>query len=705
MGVGAPVLQERAAETRREGDYRLLWLASFLLAAPIQVARAQAPSGGPTLSPAVLRSVTPAGVTRGGTATLTLDGANLAGATEAVFSDPAIQGVISAGAGRNQVRVRARVGADTQPGIHRVYLHTPQGSTGAVTFAVSRWPERQEQEPNDTPGNGPTHSLPATFTGRLDQVGDQDCFRFRAEAGQEVVFEVVASQIRSRLGSLLSVHGEDGRILAQTEGMESSPDALLSCRFPEAGTYAVRVRDLENQAGSDVTYRLNVAAASLATGVFPLGVGRDGGTITLTGPGLGAGTIVKLPASSGTTHILQDTSVGPLVRPVALAVGEDPEIREPEGSHGDAASAHPVALPSVVNGRIGTADETDWYRFTAARGRTVVLEVNARRLGSPLDSVVEVRDRAGRPIERATLRCVAETSLVLNDRDSASTGLRLLNWNELGIHDTMYIRGEVIQITALPRGPDDDVRFRAVRGQRAGLLETTPSGHAVNSPIYKVQVHPPGRTFPPNGMPVFRIHYRNDDGGPLYGKDSRLTFTPPTDGEYLVRLADVRGEGSDRHAYRLTIRDPRPDFRLALAVEHPNLPAGGRIPVEVTADRLDGFDGEIGVRLAGLPTGIQATETTIQAGENSATLLLSDTGGGPGLRAGGPLRLVGTARIGGKEQTREVEPAGGRARVMVLGEPDLVVTTPLPRLVVRPGTEFKMDARIERQHGFAGRVP
>ena len=48
--------------------------------------------------------------------------------------------------------------------------------------------------------------------------------------------------------------------------------------------------------------------------------------------------------------------------------------------------------------------------------------------------------------------------------------------------------------------------------------------------MYKVELHPPGTTFPPNGLPVFPLTYRNDDGGPGYGKDCRSCSStrPPT---------------------------------------------------------------------------------------------------------------------------------------------------------------------------------
>src|SRR5437867_3589803 len=61
----------------------------LLAAAP---ARGAEPEGKPTVVPAVLRSIAPMGVVRGGTATFTLDGERLAGATGVFFDDAAITG-------------------------------------------------------------------------------------------------------------------------------------------------------------------------------------------------------------------------------------------------------------------------------------------------------------------------------------------------------------------------------------------------------------------------------------------------------------------------------------------------------------------------------------------------------------------------------------------------------------------------------------
>ena len=76
--------------------------------------------------------------------------------------------------------------------------------------------------------------------------------------------------------------------------------------------------------------------------------------------------------------------------------------------------------------------------------------------------------------------------------------------------------------------------------------------------------------LPPGYRTVFTLHYENDDDGERkLGRDSKLTFTAPADGDYLVRVSDVRGLGGDRFAYRLLIRRPQPDFSKRLTTGIP----------------------------------------------------------------------------------------------------------------------------------------
>ena len=216
------------------------------------------------------------------------------------------------------------------------------------------------------------------------------------------------------------------------------------------------------------------------------------------------------------------------------------------------------------------------------RAQRLLIEVHARRVGSPLDSTIEVLDAAGKPVGRSTLRCTARTCVVFRDHDSAAAGIRIETWNDLAMDDYVYVGNELLRIQQLPLNPDADCNFYAVGGQRLGFLDTTPGHHPIGAPIYKVEIHPPGTTFPPNGLPVFHLNYRNDDGGPGYGKDSRIFFDPPADGEYAVRVGDAREPGGPEFGYRLTVRPPRPDFTVSF---NPN--DSERVEGRVSADRRD----------------------------------------------------------------------------------------------------------------------
>src|SRR5262249_4317324 len=118
--------------------------------------------------------------------------------------------------------------------------------------------------------------------------------------------------------------------------------------------------------------------------------------------------------------------------------------------------------------------------------------------------------------------------------------------------------------------------------------------------------------------PLVTLFWRNDDGGAAFGKDSHLSFDPPADGEYQVRVSDARGEGGPQHAYRLTLRRPRPDFAVNFTPTAPSVWQGGAIPVTVNVDRRDGFDGEVQLKFDNLPHGFSAPAPNVLTGERSA---------------------------------------------------------------------------------------
>ena len=72
-----------------------------------------------------------------------------------------------------------------------------------------------------------------------------------------------------------------------------------------------------------------------------------------------------------------------------------PECFEKEPNN-DPAHAQKVKLPIIINGRIDRPDDWDVFQFTGRAGETIVAEVSARRLDSPLDSVLKLTDATGK---------------------------------------------------------------------------------------------------------------------------------------------------------------------------------------------------------------------------------------------------------------------------------------------------------------------
>ena len=643
--------------------------------------------------PPVLNKATPMTAVRGQTVHVKLEGQNLEGATEATTTPPGLKVVIAPGGTAVALDVDVTIPADVAPGSYPLTVKTPAGASAPLPFIVDRFSPVMEIEPNDSPRTGQKIALPATMVGAVGKAGDGDYYRFDAKAGQEVGVQLLTTAIGSKLEPILELTDAEGKVVAE------SANGLLGCTCPTAGAYAVGVRDRDYRGDATMFYRLNIGDIPIVTGVFPLGVQRGADAdVQVEGVHLGPNRTVhlKAPADAAAGARLPvplTTPNGPPLGDLSVLVGEFPEVTAVDGAV--------LPAPGTANGRIDKPGATTVYRFTAKKGQTLFLEVNARRLGSPLDSTIEILDGQGKPLPRATLRCLSKTYVVFRDHDSAGSGIRIETWTDLATDDYLLVGEELMRINQLPKGPDDDCQFFARGGQRLGYLGTTPTHHSNGQTMYKIAIHPPGTEFPPNGLPVVTLYWRNDDGGPGFGKDSRLVFDAPADGDYQVRVGDSRGQGGPLFAYRLTIRPPKPSFNISFTPTDPAVSKGSALPITATADRIDEYDGPINIHLENLPPGFSAPAATIPAGEFSTSFALFAEPTAATAPGAVPLKLTAHAIIDGKEVMREA--AGGLPKVVEPG--DLVTTTEQSEVAVAPGGEVRVTAKVERRNGFAGRIP
>ena len=318
--------------------------------------------------------------------------------------------------------------------------------------------------------------------------------------------------IGSSLQPVVAILDADFNVVREFGTNGGREQVMFAHRFEKAGMYYVRVADYQHSGRAGHFYRIIAGEFPLVTGAFPLGVRKGAsGEVALRGFHVPAKVKVgrqAAPDSEDTVTLRPEHAFNQ----VRVALGDEPEIDSQGGA---------ITVPVTINGRIAAAGAENRYRFQARKGEQLVLEVNARRLGSDLDSVRRSARRrtAIRSSAPSCGRCGRPT-ITLRDHDSAGRGIRIAAWDSLQagrLRDDRRRDPARRIAAALARCR---YRLRRLRRAAAAYFDTTAEAHAIDSAVYKVQIHPPGTKLSPNGLPVAHLYYRNDDGGPGYGRDS-----------------------------------------------------------------------------------------------------------------------------------------------------------------------------------------
>ena len=246
--------------------------------------------------------------------------------------------------------------------------------------------------------------LPVVLNGQILPSG-VDRFAFKARKGMRLVAAASARNLMPYLAdavpgwfqATLTLYDPDGNEVAYAEDFRFQPDPVLHYTIPADGRYVLEIRDELYRGRQDFVYRVVIGELPYVTSIFPLG-SRDTAPATVELRGW------NLPVDRFTVNRFEK---GPRVFPIFLPEEQQtsgsllfardtlPECLEQEPNDRPEI-AQPVTLPVIVNGRIDRPGDWDVFRFEGRAGSRIVAEVTARRLGSPLDSLIKLTDASGR---------------------------------------------------------------------------------------------------------------------------------------------------------------------------------------------------------------------------------------------------------------------------------------------------------------------
>lgn len=303
------------------------------------------------------------------------------------------------------VEIEVCISADAMPGDRELRLYVNSALTNPIIFQVGKLPEVLEQEPND-PENKiklpemPPLKIPVLLNGQI-KPGDADRFVFEGRKGQQIVAETAARHLIPYLAdavpgwfqAVVSLYDDEGKEIAYADDYRFNPDPVLVCILPKDGAYTLEIRDAIYRGRDDFIYRVAVGELPFVTDIFPLG-GQVGNNTSVKIRGY------NLPVDMFALDVAQEAlgvrktnlDVNCLLsNDILYAVNDLPECIEAEPNNASD-NGQLITLPTIVNGRIDEPGDTDVFALEGHAGEELVVEVFARRLASPMDSLVRILD-------------------------------------------------------------------------------------------------------------------------------------------------------------------------------------------------------------------------------------------------------------------------------------------------------------------------
>ncbi|MCM8788680.1 MAG: hypothetical protein NC907_02695, partial [Candidatus Omnitrophica bacterium] len=297
-----------------------------------------------------------------------------------------------------ELQLQITIEPDVLPGDYELWLKTPAGVTNPVVFQVSKYPEfccsysqhRYQKESIDRETE--ILQIPCVLNGRI-MPGKVNRFTLRLDKGKEIIIVGQARKLVPYLAdgvpgwfqSVIALYDEKWKEVAYADDYYYQPDPLIEFKVPETGIYFLEIRDSIYRGREDFVYRVYVMEKKDTGTLFP----------HLISPAYGIEEkLSQLPEN----------------------VRNLPKFKETEQRLPFAQS---ISIPVLIKGCIDFQKDVDIYRFFGKQADTVVIEVYGRRAGSPIDSLIRLKNQMGQIVEwNDDMKQNIESGLLTHHADS-----------------------------------------------------------------------------------------------------------------------------------------------------------------------------------------------------------------------------------------------------------------------------------------------
>jgi hypothetical protein len=648
--------------------------------------------------------ITPRGGQRGTEVTVRLHGPRLGDAVGVVFHGPGITATDVTREDDNRIKATFVIAPDCRVGLHGVRVHTATGISSLRTFSVGTLAEVAEAEPNNLLDEAQVIELDRTVNG-IAANEDVDYYAFEAEAGERVSVEIEGMRLGHTLfDPFVALFDADGfEVAACDDAALLRQDATVAAVLPEAGRYYVQVRESSYRGNGNCRYRLHVGRFARPTATLPSG-GRPGETLPVTLLGDPAGdrdVSVTLPDTTLVDggwvrpdvhgHAIVDEA-GTSPSPCWLRVTSlDNFIETEPNDRGD--QVNTFAAPAALNGVIGEPGDRDWFQFDAKKGQVFDVTVFARRLGSPLDPIMNIRDKNGRVIVGNDDAGGPDSSFRFTTPEDGTYRIHTRDHLSQGGPDYAYrievapVRARVSlvgprqrQAVAVPRGNRTAIVLTANRQDFGGPLTITAADLPPGVTMSVVDVHPSVSAVPV----VFEATAEAERESAL--ADIQVAHTDTNTGitgrfhqdvELVLGRNRVVFWAHSVDRFPVAVADPAP-FTIESETPATPLVRNGTAHLKVVAIRNEGFTAPIKLRVPFTPPGVGASNSTTIAEGQTEVLVPINANRNARL---GTWHLVVTGTAGGA--------AGGGSYV--------VSTSLIPLEVAEPFVAFKPQGTTVEQ--------